>query len=415
VARGKTLWFGADGRPLLHGGLYRRQPEGELFYDFRLFGRHHKGRTGTPVESEARAWLAGLQDRLRRARQAPPPAPPVATLRELWLAWDERHRDTVSASHRRWMGDVVRLHTGAYLDQPADTLDAEALDGLRAAYLGTPGQGYLTHAGQHGLPAFVLRRHSAGGWNQVAGQLRTLLGWAHATGRLPEAPLKARKLPVSQQARSVLWPEQVGNFLAAVDTIRKVARADPFAQAGLAVRLMVGAGLRENEALNLEWDRVDWRRQVLVIAECRVLGRPVKDKDRREIPIAPWLLPVLARWHVARGRPASGLVLAGRGCPAPYPGATRKAVALGGRAVGVADLTPHGLRRTFATGLWEIGYELGQIALLLGHIDPLLTLKRYILVRPRAQAAALAALGARMGLNPPADAGALHERTQPLS
>jgi integrase len=82
-------------------------------------------------------------------------------------------------------------------------------------------------------------------------------------------------------------------------------------------------------------------------------------------------------------------------------------VQVGARALKIERLTPHGLRRTFATGLWEIGTPLGQIAQMMGHEDPMITFKRYIIERPKEQAEALEKLGKLMDLEETGPSGAV--------
>lgn len=404
--RPKDPWFTDDGKPILRNWLYKNSPEGDFLYDFRIRGKHFKGSTGEGKEDVARAWVADFHKRMKAVAfgKAEPPAP---TLAKLWEAWDERKESSVSASHRRYMKGVVHQHTHEFLKLPADRLTTDAMDDLRSRYLAGEGKGFKKNGAKaEGDQAHVARKHSEGGWNKVVTQLRALVGWAVETGRLKVLPFKAKKLPVSQTSKGVLWPEQVRPFLAAVDTIRKERDKDPFPHAGIAARLMLGLGLRENEALHAEWDRVDWRRQIFIVAESASTRKKVKDRTIREIPIPSWLLTYLSRWHTFQGKPPKGLLMVARNGQAHREGATKKMVQVGARALKIERLTPHGLRRTFATGLWEIGTPLGQIAQMLGHEDPMITFKRYIIERPKEQAEALEKLGKLMDLDGEGPSGA---------
>lgn len=319
----------------------------------------------------------------------------VPTLKATWEEWDRLKASSVSKSHRRFMKGVVNEHAAAFLDRPAPELTMSAFEEMRHVYLTTKGKGFKKGEGA------TVRSHSEGGWNKVAGQLRALYRWAVARKMLLEVPFKVEVLDVSLGARGVLWPEQVQGFLSVVDTVRKEREDDPVPHAGILARLMIGLGLRENEATNMEWDRIDWRRHMAIVAEAETTGRKVKDRTIREIPMPAWLETYLLAWWAHCERPSDGLLLVSRKGKAHGEGATTKAVRKGAQALKIKGLTPHGLRRTFATAHFEMGTALTQIAQMMGHEDPMLTMKRYIIQRPKDQAAAQEKVGLAMGFKDP--------------
>ena len=359
-------------------------------YAVRWRGVLKKGDTKCESRTNAVTWLGKEKEKWALEEQGLVGAT-VPTLKTIWQEWDRVKASSVSPTHRRFMKGVVNQHAAAFLDRPAPALNMAAFEELRHVYLTSKGHGFSKGEKP------TVRSHSEGGWNKVAGQLRALYRWAVTRKLLLEVPFKVELLDVSLGARGVLWPEQVQAFLAAVDRVRKERKGDPVPQAGIAARLMIGLGLRENEALHMEWDRIDWRNHMATVAEARTTGHKVKDRTIREIPMPAWLETYLLKWWAHCKRPSDGLLLVSRKETVHGEGATTKAVRLGAQALKITGLTPHGLRRTFATVHFEMGTALTQIAQMMGQEDPMLTMRRYIIQRPKDQAAAQEKAGLAMG------------------
>lgn len=409
MARKKTIWFSEDGKPILNDGLYMNPGGDQFCYHFKYRGRIFKGKTGTPVETKARKRIEQLKAKADNEHFGVFEADPI-TLHELWEKWDELHGSQKSPSHRRYMQGVVHQHTGEYQHMDASKLDNLAVQTLKAAYLGGTGQGQKNWKGglaPEGQSAHTIRKHSEGGWNKVLTQLRALVRWGARMKLLGKAPFDAKGMweRPSEKAKPVLWPEQVAPFLAAIDKEKKVHKGDLFPHSAIAARLMLGLGVRESESLNLEWDRVDWRRDVAVIAEASS-GKKVKDRALREVPIPAWLRGYLLKWWAFLGHPTAGLLMVAKTKKAHGEGGTGCAIEKAGALIKIAGLTPHALRRTFATGHWEIGTPLSQIAQMMGHENPDVTRKHYIIERPKDQAQSQEKLALAFGITtelPPQD------------
>jgi integrase len=146
----------------------------------------------------------------------------------------------------------------------------------------------------------------------------------------------------------------------------------------LAIGLLVAAGLRRQEAVNLKFDDIqlqpvgDKMRTVL-----NVKGKGAKD---RIIPISDQLANALSDWGAVIG--GTGYVLRALGRD-KKPGASMTTTALynlvqkRGAMIGRPDLQPHDLRRTFAQLGHEAGVSITQISTLLGHAN-LETTQRYL-------------------------------------
>ena len=339
------------------------------------------------AETEAKRWYDEALDKANGVKTVP-------TLAELHKEWARIKKDQFSEKHIDFMTLSVQVHASNWVDLPANEINNEVIEEVRAQYLATTG-----------IAGFgVTRKHTKGGANQVVKQLHALLGWAVDQGKIPNFPFKVKKLTPQPKARPVLWPEQVKAFLEEADRggggggkslSAKEDHKPP--QSATALRLMVGLGLREGEALQADWGWVDWRREVFQVGGMAI-GRDtsVKDATIREIPMPSWLVAhVVAVWTEA-GKPATGLILHTSEGIQREKRFTAKPVERCGRMLGVPGLFPHCLRATFATGHFEVGTALSQIQQMMGHESPETTLK-YITQRPKDQAAAQARLAQIMG------------------
>jgi len=146
----------------------------------------------------------------------------------------------------------------------------------------------------------------------------------------------------------------------------------------LAIGLLVAAGLRREEAVNLKFSDIqlqpigDKMRTVL-----NVKGKGAKD---RIIPISDQLANAISEWGAVVG--GTGYVLRSLGRSKKL-GESMTATALynlvqkRGGMIGKAKLQPHDLRRTFAQLGYEAGISITQISTLLGHAN-LETTQRYL-------------------------------------
>ena len=359
-------------------GLYWSERTQTWHYEFRFLGVKRNGTTGCTRERDARDYLLELKQALARGEAGLAARVQGRTLRAAFQAWDERQTGVVVDAHRAAMRVAILQHCSEELDLQLEQLDTPTVEAVRTRYLAAAG-------------------HGEGGANTTLKLLSSLLGWCVRQGWIPARPFKLAPLKPQQAPKPVLWPEQVQAFLQEVDRRSgrtwawKKPEPRPLPHATTAIRLMVGLGLREDEALHARWEWIDWRRKVLTVGK-------TKSRKLREIPIPDWLLQHLASLHPTT--PTSGLVLPDRGPggdPRPHNRMlTTKPIARASTELKLGRLTPHALRRTFATAHFEIGTPLSQIQQMLGHKDPETTL-RYILQRPLDQAAAQAKVAAAMG------------------
>ena len=187
------------------------------------------------------------------------------------------------------------------------------------------------------------------------------------------------------KAHTWLSQKQVKELLTACDR-RKSGKPDAAIVAQrdrLAIGLLVAAGLRRQEAVNLKFSDIqlqpigDKMRTVL-----NVTGKGAKD---RVIPISDQLANALSEWGAVVGNAGHVLRPLGRDKKISDldEGKSMTTTALynlvqkRGGMIGKDDLQPHDLRRTFAQLGYEAGVAITQISTLLGHAN-LETTQRYL-------------------------------------
>jgi len=182
-----------------------------------------------------------------------------------------------------------------------------------------------------------------------------------------------------QKAHTWLSQKQVAELLKAC-SVRKSGQPEAAIVSQrdrLAIGLMVAAGLRRQEAVNLSFADVklqpvgDKMRTVL-----DVKGKGAKD---RVVPISDTLANAISDWGAVVG---DGRILRALGRnKQPDKSMTTTAlynlVAKRGELIGLAALQPHDLRRTFAQLGYDAGVPIAQISVLLGHAS-IKTTQRYL-------------------------------------
>jgi integrase len=197
---------------------------------------------------------------------------------------------------------------------------------------------------------------------------------------------KRRRLRVSRPNRSYLdGADQIAALLDAAGRLDAEARAD---RRGLGRRAILAtlvlAGLRIGEALELRWRDVDLATGRLCI------GRAKTDAGVREVELLPALRDELVARKAAIGRAAPDALVFSTSEGRPQNASNVRQRVLG-RAVKRANealaeddlpplperLTPHSLRRTFASVLYALGCSPVEVMDQLGHTDPKLALRIY--------------------------------------
>ncbi len=207
---------------------------------------------------------------------------------------------------------------------------------------------------------------TAGTVARIHTSLAGFFEFLHAEGLITDDPTRRLERPnvPASAVKDVLSVEEVERLLAATDTTSALGLRDR-----AVVETLYGTGLRRAELLALDLGDVD-RAQRLVTVRCGKGGKG------RRVPLPRTTHDALMD-YVERGRPAlakpggdvGAIFLSSRG-QRLSPGVVRGIVDRLAKLAGLTKrLTPHTLRRTYATTLLKHGANLRAIQLLLGHVS----------------------------------------------
>ena len=259
---------------------------------------------------------------------------PAPTLDQLAQAWIEAHITIASTSHMNGVAAFRRLHLYGLRDTPIDRLTTAAVEEARSQHL-------QTHA-----PS------SANHWTRI---IRLLANWAVHRDLIDHVPFKIKMLKIQRRPRATLPVDLSGRWLTAIDTIA----SDPVR---IAIRLMLGMGLREAETASARWEWLDLVRQTYTP------GR-TKGREADPVPVPAWLIDYLRPFR----QPAGLMVVRPDGRPFAR-GFTRASIKAANARIGIGEITPHRLRGTFATLLSENGAPVQVIQRVMRHKSPLTTI-----------------------------------------
>jgi integrase len=351
----------------LRDGLWFSTKSGTWHYHVHRRPKPLKGDTGVSARKVAEAWLkAFLENRARRAVGMAVPAP---TLEQLVREWLRLHQGVLSKAHTRNIELRFRLHMQAMAKLPIDQIGPAEVLAMRAAYLA----GEKATSGHH--------PRTAGGANNLVRTLDLLLGFAIRQGYLEKKPHQVEPLKVQKRARHVVTAKAFDAFLQEVDRARNP-------QVGIAVRIMLALGLREQETLRLCWAGVDFERSTITPTDTKTGDAPALDAPA-------WLMEILEAIPGER----RGLILPRvnrKGEEVPHHAAfTKKAIQRAGEALGLV-LTPHRMRASFATLHKDLGTDLQTIQVMLRHGE-LRTTERYLQAQVTGAADAQKKLARKLG------------------
>ncbi|MDP9651125.1 tyrosine-type recombinase/integrase [Paraburkholderia caledonica] len=187
--------------------------------------------------------------------------------------------------------------------------------------------------------------------------LRLLCNWAVRRKVIPALPFQVKLLKLQKRPRTILPVALAQQWLHEIDRIAGERRG-----VAVAVRLMLGIGLREAEAITARWEWLDWDRRIYTPGV-------TKGREADPIPVPAWLIEYLQPM-----RRAAGLIVAkANGCAFAH-GFTRRTMLRANEVCGVGHITAHRLRGTFATLLSEAGLPVQTIQRVMRHKSPLTTM-----------------------------------------
>lgn len=194
------------------------------------------------------------------------------------------------------------------------------------------------------------------------GHLRMVLLWAAKHKLIERAP------PIERPSK----PEPKDAHLTR-DEVRSLLDACNAPHVRLAVMLMIGTGARNEAAMQLTWDRVDFERQMI---QLRNPFDKARRKGRATVPMNDRLLSALQTAHKSALTP---FVIEWGGEPVK---SIKRGLKAAGAAVDRPDVSPHMLRHSAAVWLAEDGHSMHEISQFLGHDDVKTTTKVYARFSP---------------------------------
>lgn len=313
------------------------------------------------------AVFVSLLRRLLGWRPAATPSPRIADLLDPWCA--SRLADGMQP---RGVARY-RQHLAAFLAWAGPDLRVAQLTRRRILAYKTALGSRATGRRRRGDPEGTLV--GPGTTRNALTTLRSFGTWCVEQGHLGENPAQGVRHPrVIPPPPNVLTRVQIRDLFAAIDAPPQSHRAT-WPRNRRCILLMLYAGLRREEVATLQWGDLDLERRELTV-------RYGKGGRSRVVPICRELLVELAQAGpqlapapvIDQGDGATPLTHGSLGhiferwLPRRWPVAPGEAPPL---------VSPHQLRRTFATELYVRGVDLLTIQRLLGHSDPKTTL-RYI-------------------------------------
>jgi site-specific recombinase XerD len=200
-----------------------------------------------------------------------------------------------------------------------------------------------------------LRRLSAATVNRHLSALRGFFRYAVARGWITADPTATVRAPkITPGAPKSLSPQERSRLLAVMET------APPRDQALVAV--MLHGGLRAGEVRDLRLPDI-----VLGAGGGEVRVRSGKGDKDRAVPANSALRAALRDYLAVRPLSADDHVFLGQRRTGLEDRMMRVLVRRYGERAGIADLTPHQLRHTFARTLLSSGVDIVAVAQLLGH------------------------------------------------
>jgi integrase len=194
---------------------------------------------------------------------------------------------------------------------------------------------------------------------------------------------RKRLLKEPKPSRSYLQPDQVAALLGAAGELDANARYGDTGRRRPLLATLTLAGLRIGECLDLRWRDVS-----LGARKLRVMSAKT-DAGVREVDISPTLTDVLTEYRTrTRHAEPDNLVFPTSAGKRDNPSNTRNRFLADAVEIAnvkleeeghepIAHVTPHSLRRTFASLLLATGADVPYVMAQLGHEDPKMTLGVY--------------------------------------
>lgn len=340
-------------------GLGKDPNTGTWLYCFKVNGKVCKGSTRARDRVTAVKILADIRREVlleQRGLQGQ-----IPSVNELVHDWSTAHREIHSKSHLLSVEGIMRLWV-------APSIGHLRIDRVTTLMIEEARQGILD-AGRSPVTANLMVR-----------SVRLLWRYAQRLGYVDNVPFVVHQMKVQRKPRPVVPLGMVKDFFRLVDESAR----NP--QVGVLLRVMIGLGLRQAEALGMRWEWFSDDQRTYQVGKA-------KGKDARVIPVPIWLWKViqampktLSAWvfPAKDGRPHRNNFLA-------------KPLNRAAQELNLGHLTQHRLRATFASLHAQAGTPITEIQSMLGH-KCIITTMIYIETSLDAKRKAQDVLSERLGL-----------------
>ena len=311
-------------------GLAKDPSTGTWIFCFKVNGKVTKGSTRAKDRITAEKILAekrkevvleqkGLQSR-------------IPTVRELLKIWYAAHRGVHSQNHLTSVEGILRLWV---LPQIGDV----RIDRVSAGMVEEARQGILDN-NRSPLTANLMIR-----------TIRLLWRYALRMGYIDQVPFVVQQMRVQKKPRPVVPVAMVKDFFRLVDESAR----NP--QVKVMLRVMVGLGLRQSEALGMRWEWFSPDQRTYVVGKA-------KGKEARVLPVPAWLWGAIYAMPKTLSEWVFPSSLDGKPHRNNFLHKPLQAVA---SKLGLGNLTQHRLRATFASLHAQAGTPIHEIQGMLGH------------------------------------------------
>lgn len=295
-------------------------------YRYRIDGRRVQRST---KETEKNIAVAIAEEAFRVAKLRARGEEPEPTLAELVPMWADAHFRTLSQNHIQAVETIGRLHLYGLAGLPLRELTSARVEAARNQFLAS---------------------HAPSSANHWLATLHLLVSWAIQSHMIREVPWQLRKLKIQRKPKMLLPTSKAQTWLATID---RLTSHDP--GVSLVIRLMIGLGLRINEAIKAQWQWVDWERSTYTPGE-------TKGREAWPRPVPGWLLD-----HLEPLQKPAGSIVPSDPNKRITDQRVREVMKKANHEQGINGLTPHRLRGTYATLLSEAGVPIHDIQRALGH------------------------------------------------
>jgi integrase len=341
------------------------------------------GTTRAQAEQELQNVLADVRRGVWRPDKPPVEAPAsVPTFRVFASAWFEAKRPELAAKtvvDYRWR---LSNHLLPYFQHHRlNEIGVEQVDAYRTGKVREAQR--LARAREKGEN--VPKPLSNASVNMTIRLLAAVLEQAVEYAYIDRNPASGSKrlLRQAKPSRSYLQPDQVSALLAAAERLDSKARAGDTGRRRPLLATLTLAGLRISEGLDLRWRDVNLAARKLRVVQAKT------DAGVRVVDVSPTLAELLSEFrtrsqHTApedlvfptgNGRRDNPSNVRNRFLADAVEIANEALTETGGEQIG--KVTPHSLRRTFASLLLATGADVPYVMAQLGHTDPKMTLGVY--------------------------------------